>query len=414
MGKLEGKIAIVTGSGKGIGRDAALAIAAEGATVVTVARTQSDLDETVKMIEDAGGTAISLSRDLTDGEQVADMVKTVVDKYGRIDILVNNAGGYPKEIYKNIEHQAIKIWEWSEEQWDQIIKTNLRIPFLVTKNVVPVMIKQGKGDIVNVSSRMGRIASQMGAYAVAKGGIVTMTKTTAIQTKEYGIKCNAVSPGIVDTPGQRVYNHSVGQDGCPMGSSKDVAKAIIYLLADSPAVMVVVDLQGNKVEGDLNPSSDTATHVELYNRFSNIGGVVHTHSPWATSWAQAGRGIPCYGTTHADYLYGTVPCVRNLTKEEIDEAYEKNTGVLIADRFDEDDLDYVATPAVLCKNHGPFTWGKDAHEAVHNAVVLEEVAKMAARCEMINPDVKPAPQELQDKHYYRKHGANAYYGQPGK
>lgn len=237
MGKLEGKIAIVTGSGKGIGRDAALAIAAEGATVITVARTQSDLDETVKMIEDAGGTAISLSRDLTDGEQVADMVKTVVDKYGRIDILVNNAGGYPKEIYKNIEHQAIKIWEWSEEQWDQIIKTNLRIPFLVTKNVVPVMIKQGKGDIVNVSSRMGRIASQMGAYAVAKGGIVTMTKTTAIQTKEYGIKCNAVSPGIVDTPGQRVYNHSVGQDGCPMGSSKDVAKAIIYLLADSPTVM---------------------------------------------------------------------------------------------------------------------------------------------------------------------------------
>ena len=222
MGKLEGKIAIVTGSGKGIGRDAALAIAAEGATVVTVARTQSDLDETVKMIEDAGGTAISLSRDLTDGEQVAAM---------------DNAGGYPKEIYKNIEHQAIKIWEWSEEQWDQIIKTNLRIPFLVTKNVVPVMIKQGKGDIVNVSSRMGRIASQMGAYAVAKGGIVTMTKTTAIQTKEYGIKCNAVSPGIVDTPGQRVYNHSVGQDGCPMGSSKDVAKAIIYLLADSPTVM---------------------------------------------------------------------------------------------------------------------------------------------------------------------------------
>ena len=107
----------------------------------------------------------------------------------------------------------------------------------------------------------------------------------------------------------------------------------------TPEDMVVVDLQGNKVEGDLNPSSDTATHVELYNRFPNIGGVVHTHSPWATSWAQAGRGIPCYGTTHADYLYGTVPCVRNLTKEEIDEAYEKNTGVLIADRFDEDDLD---------------------------------------------------------------------------
>ena len=162
------------------------------------------------------------------------------------------------------------------------------------------------------------------------------------------------------------------------------------------------------------PSSDTATHLEIYKAFPKIGGIVHTHSPWATSWAQAGRGIPCYGTTHADYLYGEVPCVRNLTEKEINEAYEKNTGVLIADEFDRPGLDYIATPAVLCKNHGPFTWGKDAHEAVHNAVVLEEVAKMAARCEMINPDVKPAPQELQDKHYFRKHGANAYYGQPGK
>ena len=173
--------------------------------------------------------------------------------------------------------------------------------------------------------------------------------------------------------------------------------------------MVVVDLQGNKVEGDYFPSSDTATHVVLYNEFPDIGGIVHTHSPWATSWAQAGRGIPCYGTTHADYIYGEVPCVRNLTKEEIDEGYERNTGVLIAEYFKN--RDYNAVPAVLCKNHGPFTWGKDAHEAVHNAVVLEEVAKMACRCELINPQVQPAPQELQDKHYYRKHGANAYYGQ---
>lgn len=151
--------------------------------------------------------------------------------------LVNNAGGYPKEIYKNIEHQAIKIWEWSEEQWDQIIKTNLRIPFLVTKNVVPVMIKQGKGDIVNVSSRMGRIASQMGAYAVAKGGIVTMTKTTAIQTKEYRNQMQCRISWNRGHTGTESLHHSVGQDGCPMGSSKDVAKAIIYLLADSPAVM---------------------------------------------------------------------------------------------------------------------------------------------------------------------------------
>ena len=163
------------------------------------------------------------------------------------------------------------------------------------------------------------------------------------------------------------------------------------------------------VEGHYNPSSDTATHLELYKAFPDMGGIVHTHSPWATSWAQAGRGIPCYGTTHADYMYGEIPCVRNLTKEEIDEAYEKNTGLLIVEHFKG--TEYMAMPAVLCKNHGPFSWGKDAHEAVHNAVVLEEVAKMAARCEMINPDVKPAPQELQDKHYYRKHGANAYYGQ---
>lgn len=179
----------------------------------------------------------------------------------------------------------------------------------------------------------------------------------------------------------------------------------------TPDSMVVVNLEGEVVEGDYRPSSDTPTHVVLYDRFQEIGGVVHTHSPWATSWAQAGRGIPCYGTTHADYLYGQVPCVRTLTKEEIETAYEKNTGVLIADEFERLAVDYLATPAVLCKNHGPFTWGKDAKEAVHNAVVLEEVAKMAARCEQIDPKVNPAPQELQDKHYYRKHGKNAYYGQ---
>ena len=179
----------------------------------------------------------------------------------------------------------------------------------------------------------------------------------------------------------------------------------------TPDSMVVVNLEGEVVEGDYRPSSDTPTHVVLYNRFQEIGGVVHTHSPWATNWAQAGRGIPCYGTTHADYLYGQGPCVRTLTKAEIETAYEKNTGVLIADEFERLAVDYIATPAVLCKNHGPFTWGKDAKEAVHNAVVLEEVAKMAARCEQIDPKVNPAPQELQDKHYYRKHGKNAYYGQ---
>ncbi|MCP1111321.1 L-ribulose-5-phosphate 4-epimerase [Ohessyouella blattaphilus] len=180
-----------------------------------------------------------------------------------------------------------------------------------------------------------------------------------------------------------------------------------------PEDMVVCDLEGNKVEGAYNPSSDTATHAVLYREFANIGGIVHTHSAWATSWAQAGRDIPCYGTTHADYIYGAVPCVRNLTAEEIEAGYEENTGVLIAEEFKKRDIDPIATPAVLCKNHGPFTWGKDAADAVHNAVVLDEVAKMAARCEMINPENTPAPQVLQDKHYFRKHGANAYYGQKG-
>lgn len=179
----------------------------------------------------------------------------------------------------------------------------------------------------------------------------------------------------------------------------------------TPEDMVVMDLDGNKVEGKFKPSSDTPTHLELYKAFPEIGGIVHTHSSYATSWAQAGRSIPCYGTTHADYIYGEVPCVRCLTKEEIDSAYETNTGLLIIDEFRKMNKDVMGVPCVLCKNHGPFAWGKDANEAVHNAVVLEEVAKMAYRCETINPDVKPAPQELQDKHYYRKHGANAYYGQ---
>jgi L-ribulose-5-phosphate 4-epimerase len=179
----------------------------------------------------------------------------------------------------------------------------------------------------------------------------------------------------------------------------------------TPEDMVVMDLEGNRVEGSYRPSSDTATHLELYKAFPEIGGIVHTHSSYATSWAQSGRSIPCYGTTHADYIYGEVPCLRCLTEEEISEAYEENTGHLIVNEFQRMNKDPMAVPAVLCKNHGPFAWGRDAREAVHNAVVLEEVAKMAYRTETINPQVKPAPQELQDKHYYRKHGANAYYGQ---
>lgn len=242
--RLQGEVAIVTGAGKGIGKEIAMAIAREGGTVVAVARTQSDLDQTVKEIEEIGGTAISLSRDLTDSTQVQSMVDAVMEKFGKIDILINNAGGYPAEIYNNISKQAIKIWDWSEEQWDQIIKTNLKIPFLCTNKVIPEMIKNRKGKIINISSRMGRIASQMGAYACAKSAIITLTKTTAIQAQEYGIQCNAIAPGMLDTPGQRVYNHSVDQDDAKMGNVDCMGKAAIYLLCDTPDIMTgqVIDI----------------------------------------------------------------------------------------------------------------------------------------------------------------------------
>ena len=179
----------------------------------------------------------------------------------------------------------------------------------------------------------------------------------------------------------------------------------------TPDDMVVVDLEGNVIEGKYKPSSDTPTHIELYKKYAQLGGIVHTHSPEATSWAQAGRSIPLYGTTHADYFYGPIPCARSLTKEEIEGEYEKNTGLVIIETFEEQGINPVYTPGVLCCNHGPFTWGKDAAEAVHNAVVLEEVAKMATKTEQINPRVTPAPDTIRDKHFFRKHGENAYYGQ---
>ena len=178
-----------------------------------------------------------------------------------------------------------------------------------------------------------------------------------------------------------------------------------------PEDMVVMDLEGKRIEGTLNPSSDTPTHLELYKKYPEIGGVVHTHSPEATSWAQAGRDIPLYGTTHADYFYGSIPCARSLTPEEIGGEYERNTGLVIIETFEQRGLNPRHTPGVLCTNHGPFTWGKDAAEAVHNAVVLEEVARMAIRTELLNPQVQPAPDSIRDKHFFRKHGENAYYGQ---
>lgn len=175
--------------------------------------------------------------------------------------------------------------------------------------------------------------------------------------------------------------------------------------------LCVVDLDLHLVEGDYQPSSDTATHAQLYREYPAVGGIVHTHSAMAAAWAQAGRSIPLYGTTHADYFLGPIPCTRGLTPEEISGEYEKNTGLVIIETLNGQGIDPMYTPGVLCKNHGPFTWGKDAKEAVYHAVVLEEVAKMALYTELIRPDVQPAPDSIKDKHFYRKHGAHAYYGQ---
>jgi L-ribulose-5-phosphate 4-epimerase len=179
------------------------------------------------------------------------------------------------------------------------------------------------------------------------------------------------------------------------------------------ADLVIVELEtGEIIEGRLKPSSDTPTHLEVYKAFLNIGGIVHTHSRWATSFAQAGRGIKALGTTHADYFYGEVPCTRKMTGAEIQGEYEKETGLLIKETFRDKDPD--AIPSVLVHSHGPFSWGSDPLDAVHNAVVLEEVAFMNYNAMMLEPGIPPMQQELLDKHYLRKHGTDAYYGQSKK
>ena len=175
--------------------------------------------------------------------------------------------------------------------------------------------------------------------------------------------------------------------------------------------MVVVDLDGNRVEGRYKPSSDTPTHLAFYKAWPNVGGVVHTHSRWATSFAQAGRGIPAYGTTQGDYFYGEIPCTRLMTPDEIGGEYELETGNVVLETFRDRNIDPDQVPAVLVHSHGPFAWGTDPMNAVHNAVVLEEVAFMAFHALALTPDLPPMQQELLDKHYLRKHGPGAYYGQ---
>ncbi len=180
----------------------------------------------------------------------------------------------------------------------------------------------------------------------------------------------------------------------------------------TPATMVVTDLDGRVVDSNLRPSSDLPTHLELYKAFANIGGVTHTHSEFATSWAQARRPIPCLGTTHGDYFHGAVPVTDDMTAEEIAGEYEKETGVVIVRKFRDLGLDPDALPVVLVAGHGPFAWGTDADDAVHNAAALEYVARMATHTFAVNPEAHPLSRELLDKHFFRKHGAGAYYGQP--
>lgn len=178
-----------------------------------------------------------------------------------------------------------------------------------------------------------------------------------------------------------------------------------------PGDMVVIDFDGNVVEGEMRPSSDTATHAVLYKHYEEIGGIVHTHSTWATIWAQAGLDVPVMGTTHADTFYGSVPCTRFLTQDEVDHGYEAATGRVIIETFEQRGLDIMAVPGVLLKGHAPFTWGKDAKSAVINSVVLEEVSKMNLFSRQLNSFAEELPQRILDKHYLRKHGKDAYYGQ---
>lgn len=178
-----------------------------------------------------------------------------------------------------------------------------------------------------------------------------------------------------------------------------------------PEDMVVCDFEGNVIEGKLNPSSDTQTHAALYKEYEDIGAIVHTHSPWATIWSQAGLDVPVYGTTHADTFYGEIPCARFLTQEEIDKAYERETGNVIIETFKERGLDVMDIPGVLLHGHGPFTWAKDPETAVMNAVVLEEVCMMNYHTISLNNSAEKLPQRILDKHYLRKHGKDAYYGQ---
>ena len=248
------------------------------------------------------------------------------------------------------------------------------------------------GSIVNLpvdNVEFGRIAAGNGKQVIIQG---LREAESGMVYEEYNSKQHEILTGVVTRIDPR--NGSVA---LRIGTGAEATDAILSA--------------GEQVEGDLRPSSDTPTHLELYKAFPDIGGIVHTHSQWSTTFAQSGLDIPALGTTHGDYFYGAIPCTDKMTPEAIGGEYEKETGTIIIDTFKKRNIDPDSVPAVNVHSHGPFAWGKDAIDAVHNAVVLENVAKMAMFNLLLDRNIEPMQQELLDKHYLRKHGANAYYGQ---
>lgn len=234
---LKDKVIVITGSSKGIGKEIAFKLASLGAHVLICSRSQGEVDKTVAAINQTYGLATGYSLDLTIEEEVKLFSQKVKEKFGRVDALINNAGGYPKNFYSGSEQQPSNVWDWSYDLWKSTININLNTAFLCTKYFLPTMIEQKDGKIINISSRMGRIASQMGGYAAAKSALIALTKTTAIQAKEFGVIVNAISPTVINTDSQRTYNASVGNEGLEMENANGIVNTVKFLLVDAPSTM---------------------------------------------------------------------------------------------------------------------------------------------------------------------------------
>ncbi|MDC7243784.1 MAG: SDR family NAD(P)-dependent oxidoreductase [Sphaerochaetaceae bacterium] len=235
--QIKGSIIVVTGSGKGIGKDIAIEIARLGGICIICSRSKNDIDQTVDEIKKLGGAAFGYKIDLTIEKEVSDFTEWINQKFDGIDVLVNNAGGYPKNFYSDDKKQPTYVWDWSYELWKKTIDINLDTAFLMTKYITPIMISKSSGKIINIGSRMGRIASQMGGYAAAKAALISLTKTTAIQVADKGIEVNAICPTVIDTDSQRIYNKSIGNDAIEMENTTGIINTVKYLIQDAPRTM---------------------------------------------------------------------------------------------------------------------------------------------------------------------------------